>query len=375
MRRLLFVVFVLFLHQLTLAQTVKITRILDSNRFFTSDSQTISLANVDIPPQSTKDTLQALIARRAMLFAQNKLKGYWFTIKPFHSAPDSTNPAVHPVYLFKHYPLEEQFVNALYLEQGLGKYSPPADSLYSPLLEKAEAKAKQRGNGIWNPVTLEQSHTAQLVSVLYGAGLNSNKSTEFRSYGLHFETRSNSSHIGATIGYRITAEKGTGCCECDFFNDYDGYMEYLKYYRIAYIALSYQYFWKNFSVGWYGNLGVMGGGYCSEGYPFPFFLNGFNIESFPIHHYVLTVSYRDEFTYDYEDLFEHPPLFFGIGRRSGSRFAPFVWAGLSWADNHLGAAFKYEQRFFKKLFFQAKGGFVPNNGNVFMRLYTGYLIE
>jgi len=357
------------------AQSIKITRILDGNRFFTSDSQTISLANIYIPSKSVKDTIHAEIARRAMAFAQNQLVGYYFTYSVAQTDSDAGTSSVLAVYLFKHFPLERKFMNEFFLEQGLGKYVPPADSAYAELFTKAEARAKQMGRGLWNPLALKKMRTAQLISMFYGAGVNGAYSTEMRSYGLHFETRSQNSFIGATLGYRKTAEKGTGCCECDFMDEYDGYVEYLKYYRIAYLTLSYQYFWKYISAGWIGNLGVIGGGFCSEDYPFPFFLNGFSIESMPFHHYVFTASYRDEFTYDYGDLVEHPPLFFGIGRRSGSRFAPFVWAGLSWADNHFGAAFKYEQRFLKKLFFQAKGGFVPNTGNVFMRLYTGYLFE
>ncbi len=375
MRRFIFFVFILLVQIQLQAQAVQITRILDSNRFFTSDSQTISLANVAIPSKTTKDSLQALIARRALIFAQNNLKGYHFTYTVARSGSTRPYSAALPVYLFKEFPLEKQFVNELYVERGLGKYVPPADSVYAQRLEKAGIKAKQKGTGLWNPLAIQTSRTAQLVSVFYGAGVNTAYSTEFRSYGLHFETRSKNSSIGLTFGYRKSAESGTGCCECAFIEDYDGYTEYLTYFKRGYLSLSYQYFWKYLSAGWGGTLTTAGGGFCSETGYFPHIVNSFIIESMPIYHYILTVSYRDEFVFDYGKRGYETPVFFGIGRRSGFRFASFIWAGLSWSDNHIGAAFKYDQRLLKKWFLQARGGLMPNKGNVFIRLYIGYLFE
>ncbi len=375
MRRFLFFVFILLLQIQLQAQKIQIIRILDSNRFFTSDSQTISLANVAIPSQNSKDTLQAAIARRAIIFAQKNLKGYGFTYTVARSVKKGAQTTVMPVYLFKLFPLEKQFVNKLYVERGLGKYVPPADSAYAVLFEKAETRAKQRGNGLWNPFAIQTVPTVQLVSAFYGAGVNAAYSTEFRSYGVHFETRSASNTVSLTVGYRKSAESGTGCCECDIMDDYDVYVEYLSHFRRAYLSLSLQYFWKYLSLGWKGSLTTAGGGFCSEGMPFPYVVNSFKLESMPIHHYMLTVSYRDDFTFDYGKRGFETPVFLGIGRRSGSRFASFVWAGLSWSDHHIGAAFKYEQRFLKKLFLQAQGGLLPNKGNVFFRLYTGYLFE
>ncbi len=356
------------------AQTIQITRILDSNRFFTSDSQTISLANVVIPSQESTDTLQAMIARRAVEFAQLKLKGYRFTYVVAHSVR-KTGSSVKAVYLFKEFPLEKQFINAFFLEQGLGTYAPPADSAYAGLLKMAEDKAKQKGRGLWNPLALKRTRTWQWLSLFYGAGVNSAYSTEFRSYGLRFETRSATSTVGFALGYRKTAEQGTGCCECDLMDEYDAYTEYLVYFRRLYLSISYQYFWKYLSVGWVGNVTVSGGGFCSESLPFPYITNSLMVESMPVNHYMLTWSYSDEFVFDYGKNGFEKPMFIGIGRRSGSGFASYVWAGLSWSDNHFGAAFKYEQRLLKKLFVQVRGGFVPNKGNVFMRLYTGYLFE
>lgn len=128
-------------------QEVKIAKALDSNLFLLEDGRKIKLAHIEMPSIQAKDSLQRELASRIIQFAEERMLKKRFEIELAADHDTATALAVH---LFEKYPLQRLNYNAIFLENGFGKYV-GMDSIYDEQYLKAQQKVKNARSGAWNP--------------------------------------------------------------------------------------------------------------------------------------------------------------------------------------------------------------------------------
>ncbi len=126
---------------------IRITDVRDANLFFTEDSQYIALANIHAPSIQDKDSLKKARAREIIKFAEGQLRAWPMRFVPSPRA-DCRRDSVTVGHLYKIYPLSQLYINALFLEKGLGFYL-PCDTLHKGILFAAAQKAIEDRRGVW----------------------------------------------------------------------------------------------------------------------------------------------------------------------------------------------------------------------------------
>jgi len=142
MRTLFF--FILFLNVTEFSQTVKISKVIDSNLFEMTDNSRIKLAGIDMPRLDNPDYHLRSIAEYAVAYSKKKLLR-----KPFILKILDDSAGVKLVYLTYKFPLEEKNYNLLFLEQGFGKFIYNIDSCDTDEFLQAEQFAIDENKGIW----------------------------------------------------------------------------------------------------------------------------------------------------------------------------------------------------------------------------------
>ncbi|NOX88768.1 MAG: thermonuclease family protein [Calditrichaeota bacterium] len=128
------------------AQSVKIDKILDGNRFLTSSGQEAQLAYVISPSVRSADPREANLARKIMAYAEKIFKEKRTEIIPVGTAEDGALL----ILVYQKFPLQRINVNLEYLRKGYGKFDPSAKVSDSTEYLKAQQKAKSQKLGIWN---------------------------------------------------------------------------------------------------------------------------------------------------------------------------------------------------------------------------------
>ncbi len=149
--------------QLLPDREIKIMEVRDANLFFTEDSQYISLANIHTPSIEDKDSLKRARAREIIKFARKQLPAWPMRFAPSPQA-NCGRDSVTAGHLYKIYPLSQLYINALFLEKGLGFYL-PCDTLHKGILFAAAQKAIENRRGVWKEV---QESPANLMRRIRG---------------------------------------------------------------------------------------------------------------------------------------------------------------------------------------------------------------
>lgn len=163
------------------AEKAKIVKVLDSNLFRLKDGRLIRLANVDAPSVHDPNSHLASLAweirdySKSILLSQPAEMEYagthWNTFDTI---------AVH---LFQKYPFKKLWFNKMYLENGFGKFIPEADTTYRSEYLQAEAKAKQKGRGLWKYGSLKPVEPfRRSYTVMGGIIENSDYHNSFKSF-------------------------------------------------------------------------------------------------------------------------------------------------------------------------------------------------
>ena len=126
---------------------IKIIEVRDANLFFTEDSQLISLANVHSPSLQDSDSLKKALADKFIKFSREQLLSWPMQFIP-SPGRDCGADSVISGHLYKEFPLSRQYINALYLERGMGFYL-PCDTLHRGILFAATQKGIEKRLGVW----------------------------------------------------------------------------------------------------------------------------------------------------------------------------------------------------------------------------------
>lgn len=139
------------------AQTLKISRIIDSNLFGLSDGRMIKLAGLDVPAKNHPDRYLRSVADKALVYARSVFLNRYFII---HTVvpPDSTRD-YELVIVQKDYPLGLIDYNKEYLSQGFGRFTGLAPKAYYNDYRNAEQEALVNERGIWKVITPGSTET------------------------------------------------------------------------------------------------------------------------------------------------------------------------------------------------------------------------
>ncbi len=128
------------------AQSVKIDKILDGNRFLTSSGQEVRLAYVISPSVRSSDPREANLARKIMAYAEKIFKEKRTEIVPI----DTVESGALLILVYQKFPLQRINVNLEYLRKGYGKFDSSAKMSDSTDYLKAQRMAKRQKAGVWN---------------------------------------------------------------------------------------------------------------------------------------------------------------------------------------------------------------------------------
>ncbi|RMH96310.1 MAG: hypothetical protein D6681_12440 [Calditrichaeota bacterium] len=134
--------------QAVLGEEVKIVKVLDANLFQLQDGRRTRLANVQTPSRTDTNGRVRALAYRIQKYAEQQLLRKRVTIL-YDSSTAKADPL--PVHLFQKFPLKRAWYNKIYLERGYGKYVEEGDTTYRAIYRKAEARARRKERGVWNP--------------------------------------------------------------------------------------------------------------------------------------------------------------------------------------------------------------------------------
>lgn len=134
-------------------QKTKITKVLDSNLFETSDGRTVKLAGVDVPKKNHPDRCLKAVAGRAIDYAGSAFLNRSLNIKPLLPKDSAGNYEL--VIIEKNYPFGELDYNKEYLLLGFGRFTDSVPSAYYNEYQKAEQDARINERGIWKVLSAE----------------------------------------------------------------------------------------------------------------------------------------------------------------------------------------------------------------------------
>lgn len=146
----------LFIVKATLfCQTVTISEILDANLFRLSDGRVVKLAGVDVPSDSSSIPYFRIIASSAKAFINNYSRTQ---LKMDSISVDEKNRFLI-VLLSKKYPLQDAFLNEMFLRNGFGRFINNTNSFNSSELINAQDYAFKNETGIWKFFTPSNTDT------------------------------------------------------------------------------------------------------------------------------------------------------------------------------------------------------------------------
>ncbi|MCB9207137.1 MAG: thermonuclease family protein [Ignavibacteriales bacterium] len=179
------------------AQKVRITKILDSNLFETSDSVKIKLAGVDVPNINHPNKQLREIGIEAFEYAKSNLINRPFDINI--NQENFIDSSYYLVTLIRVFPLATKDYTEEYLTKGFGKYIYNLSELDSVKYMAAENEAKEDKDGIWN-------FNTEIDEVYDNPELSKNITDEFISDTLYAFSSTGSFLINLNAEQRIAIE-------------------------------------------------------------------------------------------------------------------------------------------------------------------------
>lgn len=339
--RTFFFPLIFLLSTLTLAEEVRIEKILDANLFLLENGHKIKLAFVETPSLDSADSSFNDLAKRIIKYARNNFLGVPLLMVIVSDTTLAKD--VLPVRLYRKFPLETLCYNIVYLERGFGKYLPVAKQKDAEDFIKAERKAKNELRGIWND-RYRVGSGANLSSQVsfYAEYLNNNENDkQDYYYGLSFtfinmNLRNNGFEIrGGVLSRR---EKGVGCCDCSEFvlTPYDHTS--MKNFIILAGLLNWDYFGFRIGLSFFHTTR----GYCSEN-PFPVLV-------LPV--FGIKLGRLDRLYFNFDFLRDELLLPYSLGITWLPRHLPMeIWSGVSmneaFSNQAYGLMFTYKFKRFR----------------------------
>ena len=172
------------------SQKVKITKIIDTNLFEINKQDTIKLANLEIPPKTTQDSLlQKNFIPYVLKYEHKQLYRKYFILE-YADSSDSLQQ-VRAVYLYEKHALSKELVNDDFLLKGYGKYIPVNGSDAQKACEKAVLKAQKAKKGIWNSGQyFRKDFGMRELSIHFGYG-NFAEDNSYTKYMVSFQNEQN----------------------------------------------------------------------------------------------------------------------------------------------------------------------------------------
>lgn len=242
---------------------VKIDSVLPNGVFRLHNGETVALANVQFPGAQPADSIYQMLKKYSLTYARSHFTGR--PVRVEYSGKTST-AGYALAHLIIPYPLEKFNINRLYLEKGFGRYTDNADSAYRAVYQQAEADARLKKRGVWNPK--QPLYTGQpdyLLSVHYGYAAGKHEDHDIAYHGVHLRIAPFKTVSGLEAGltlYRIV-ERGFLCCECDYWEGYQPVVTTeISTGAYAYAQYNQNWHYGGFSVGL--NWIYLGDMYCTE---------------------------------------------------------------------------------------------------------------